>query len=133
MNWKIEYIVDKQFIKVTSEGDFNAKDHREMIEDVTSREFWKAGMPVFFDNRKVNFNGVNYNVINEAARNHIKNNELIGGGRAAILMKSVADFGIGRQFQLLTNGVVSAELHIFQDEKKALGWLLGAQKNNAGH
>lgn len=59
-----------------------------------------------------------------AARdNHAAHEAQIQNARSAILMKSAADYGVGRQFQSLADGHVSAELRIFNNEESAKEWL----------
>lgn len=58
-----------------------------------------------------------------AAENHVAHDERIGTGRAAVLMKAPADYGRGRQFELLTEGRISATMRIFLDEAEAIAWL----------
>jgi hypothetical protein len=57
--------------------------------------------------------------------NHLRNDEHIGDGRAAILVRSLSDYGRGRQFELLTQGRVSATMRVFLDEAEARDWLAG--------
>jgi hypothetical protein len=48
----------------------------------------------------------------------------IGYGKAAIPLRTLADYGRGRQFELLTDCRVGAQLQVFRDEAEALHWLL---------
>ena len=124
MNWTIDYIETQAFVKVITEGEFAAVDHLKMTEDIISRDFWEPGMAVLFDHRKLNFGNTGFDAMKQASINHEKNDARIGNGKAAILMKSVSDFGLGRQFEMLTDEKVSANVHVFLDEKQALRWLL---------
>lgn len=123
MNWTIENIEDKHFVKVVTTGDFTAADHRRMTEDILSQKFWKPGMNVLFDHRNLNFGVTSVPLMKEIGNTHIENDARIGSGKAAILMKSVPDFARGRQFEIITEGKILAKLQIFLDEKKALAWL----------
>jgi hypothetical protein len=124
MNWTIENIADQHFVKVVTMGDFTARDHRQMTEDILSQKFWKPGTNVLFDHRNLNFGVTSVQLMKEIGSTHIENDALIGSGKAAVLMKSVPDFARGRQFEIITEGKISAKLQIFMDEKKALAWLL---------
>jgi hypothetical protein len=124
MNWAFEYVVDKKYIRVVSEGIFTAREQAHLIEDLISQPYWRKGMPVLFDNRKLDYSVGGTTAIKEASRFHIENNERIGGGKAALLMKSATDFGFGRQYELLTDVVTSVNIHVFLDENQALRWLL---------
>ena len=124
MNWTIEQIKDKHFVRVVTSGDFNVADHRRLTEDILSQKFWKPGTNVLFDHRNLNFGVTSVPLMKEIGSTHIENDARIGNGKAAILMKSVPDFARGRQFEIITEGKISARLQIFLDEKKALAWLL---------
>lgn len=121
MEWTVEQRPD--FVVVTTQGPFDVNDHRRMVEDIVSRDFWHPGLSVFFDHRLLDFGWSGFSAIRQAVENHSANDERIGDGKAAILMKSLADYGRGRQFELLTEGQVGAKLRIFRDESEALRWL----------
>lgn len=125
MNWKVENIENPHYVRVITQGDFTVGDQLKMIEDIVSRDFWRPGTDVLFDHRKLDFGVTDINLIREASGNHIKNDDKIGDGKAAILMKSLPDFARGRQFELLTEAKVSAKMRIFKDEDEALSWLTG--------
>jgi hypothetical protein len=124
MNWTIENIADRHFVKVITRGDFTAADHRRLTADILSQKFWKPGTNVLFDHRNLNFGVTSVPLMKEIGSTHIENDAQIGSGKAAVLMKSVPDFARGRQFEIITEGKISANLQIFLDEKKALEWLL---------
>lgn len=124
MEWTIEQASGTDYVVVTTRGAFAADDHRRMVRDIISRDFWRPGMAVLFDHRALDFGDTGYAEMRQAAENHLSNDICIGEGKAAILMKSLADYGRGRQFQLLTEGQVAAKLQVFLDEAQALRWLL---------
>ncbi len=123
MNWTIEYIKEKNFVKIVTEGDFTVGDHLKMIKDIISQKFWKPGMNTFFDHRKLEFSETTVELMKKVSENHKKYEAQIGAGKAAILMKSLEDYLRGRQFELLTSSHASAKMNIFMDEDKALKWL----------
>lgn len=124
MDWTAEYKNDKCFATVRTIGEFTVEDHARMVEDIVSRDFWKPGLDVLFDHRKLNFGFTTIELMKRASANHERNDDRIGDGKAAILMKSVVDFGRGRQFELIAADKVSAKLKVFMDEDSAVDWLL---------
>ena len=124
MKWTFEYIKDKNYIRIVSEGVFSGGEAIQLIEDLLLQPYWRKGMPVLVDNRRVDYSVGGIAAMQEAGKFHIENDERIGEGKAALLMKSVADFGLGRQYELLTDEAVSANVHVFLDENQALRWLL---------
>lgn len=125
MEWTIGHGSSRDYLVVATRGAFSVDDHRRMIEDIISRDFWRPGMSVLFDHRELDFGDSGLAVMRQAAENHLARDICIGDGKAAILMKTLADYGRGRQFELLTEGQVGARLQIFRDEAQALHWLLG--------
>jgi hypothetical protein len=111
-------------VVVTTRGAFDVAEHRRMVEDIVSRDFWRPGTAVLFDHRELSFGDSGYAQMREAGENHLANNDRIGDGKAAVVMGTRADFGRGRQFELLTDGRVDARVHIFLDPEEALVWLL---------
>ena len=123
MKWRIEYSTDRKFVRVNLEGKFSVEGHLAMIEDILAQDFWRPGMSVLFDNRRVDYGDSSFEVMTRASRNQTVHDERIGHGKAALLMKSVSDFGLGRQYEIITDEKVSANVHIFLDENQALRWL----------
>ena len=124
MNWTVENVEKLGFVRITTAGVFSAADHRKMVEDIVSHDFWQPGMNTLFDHTKLTFGKTDIPIMREAGENHVNSDPRIGDGKAAILVKSIADYGRSRQFQLLTDGRISAKLHIFMDENDAIKWLV---------
>src|SRR5687768_1827750 len=102
MEWTIEYIEDKHYIRVNSKGKFNHKDHQRKMAEIVSKVYWKPGLNILFDCTKVDFTGTDLEDVRKVVSYYINRNELIGCGKIAMLMKSMADFGRGRQFEILS-------------------------------
>ena len=94
-----------------------------MIQEVVSQKFWKPGTNLLIDDRKVEFSGTDVDLIRKVSENFRSFGKEIGDGKVAILMDSLTDYARGRQFELLTDYKMSAEIRAFMDEEKALDWL----------
>ena len=123
MRWTVELPEADGYAVVTTSGAFDVSDHLRMIEDVTTRPGWRPGMDVLFDHRALDLGEADLRAMYQAGDNHRRNDERIGDGRAAILVRSLNDYGRGRQFELLTGGRVSATMSVFMDEAEARDWL----------
>ena len=124
MEWTIHHETGRDYLVVTTRGTFSVDDHRRMVDDIVSRDFWRPGMAVLFDHRALDFGDAGFAAMRQAAETHLARDICIGDGKAAVLMGTLADYGRGRQFELLTEGRVSARMQIFLDEAQALRWLL---------
>ena len=125
MRWTVELPGADHYAVVTTSGVFDVSDHVRMIEDITTRPGWRPGMDVLFDHRALALGEADLRAMYEAGENHRSNDERIGDGRAAVLVRSLNDYGRGRQFERLTQGRVSATLSVFLDEAEARDWLAG--------
>ncbi|MDF1503075.1 hypothetical protein [Roseisolibacter sp. H3M3-2] len=123
MEWDVAFDATRGAAVVTTRGVFDDADHARMVADVVGRPQWRPGHRVLFDHRALDFGGAGYQQMLAARDNHVANDARIGNARSAILMKSLADFGRGRQFELLVDGVVRADLAVFVDEGAAWEWL----------
>ena len=125
MHWTVEDQQGQGYVVVATGGEFALRDHVRMIEDIVSRDFWRPGTSVLFDHRALDFGASGLAAMRPAAENHVASDARIGNGRAAVLMNTPADYGRGRQFEMLTDGRVDATVQIFLDETEALRWLRG--------
>ena len=123
MKWSIEFTKDKNYITVTLTGNFNASDHRQMIEDILSQNYWKSGMNLLIDSRVVDYSKSTLDVMRQAGANMSKFESQIGSGKAAVLMGTLFEFGKGRQFEILAEDKSPANIRIFLDESQAVQWL----------
>jgi hypothetical protein len=122
MDWDISFEPDGLAV-VTLRGAFSVEAHRRMVSDVVGHPEWQPGRPVLFDNRQLDLTHTHYADIMATRDNHAAQDDAIGEARSAILVAPGASFGVMRQFELVAEGAVEADLHIFTDEAKAREWL----------
>ena len=123
MNWTIEYIEEDDFVRIETEGHFSEQDNVEMLKDLFYQDYWKPGLDILIDNIKRDYDNDGLEFVKESSLNFIKHDASIGCGKIAILMKSVADFKRGRQFEMLTDEEMCADVGIFLNENQALRWI----------
>lgn len=123
MDWTMKLIEQINTVRVTSSGTFDSDDDLKLVKDIISQNYWKPGMNMLLDHREVKFEGTDINQLRRVSEHHKKYEAEIGAGKMALLMKSLTDFARGRQFELLTEHDMEAEINVFVDEDKALEWL----------
>ena len=102
-NWQ-KYELDCQentrsaLYQIYTRGIFSTADHLKLIEEVVSSDFWLPGTNIPLNHRNLEFGQTDISIFKAASDNHEKNDVRIGDGKAAILMKSLADFGRGCHF-----------------------------------
>lgn len=121
MRWTIED--GAGFVTVRTAGRFNESDHRAMVKNIVAQPFWRPGRDTFFDHRKLTFDGSSAADIGKAADTHRDHDAEIGDGRTALLMATLADYGMGRMFEGRTGDHIHAKLRVFLKEEEALRWL----------
>jgi hypothetical protein len=123
MEWTIERVPGEAYLVVRTRGEFSIQDHLRMTEDILAQPFWVPGTDVLFDHREVEFGDIGFAEMTAARSAHAAHDAEIGSGKSAMLMGSQRDFGLGRQFELLTEEFVAAKLRVFLDEAEARVWL----------
>ncbi len=123
MHWTIEFERDRELVVIRTSGRFNLRDHAAMTEEILAREFWRPGMATLFDHRALDFHDVGFETMSAASRTHRDQDDQIGPGRCAILMKDEADFGRGRMWENISQDRISVQSQIFTDLAAARSWL----------
>ena len=118
MNWSVEYIRDKNYIRIAAAGFFTAEGQLQMMKDIIARDYWQAGMNILCDFRNLEFDADSLDAIRKVSVNRQKLEARIGNGKSALVMKSLADYARGRQYQLLTESKVSARMQVFWMKKR---------------
>jgi hypothetical protein len=98
-----------------------------MFEDLGAHPAFARGQRVLFDNRRIDMSGSDENVIRESVdivQEFMRNLHI---ERVAGLVDSGLNFGVGRQFEILTDVVGGHGFRLFKDEQLALRWLRGEQ------
>jgi hypothetical protein len=133
VNWNIEYVEAQNYIKITGEGVFSIEDHSRVFQDILANEHWEPGIPILFDNRNLDFGVTNVSIIKRASDNYSRVSNRLGNGKTAMLMKSLIDFGRGRQFEMLSEEKCQMNMCIFLEEEKAISWLVSENQKSAFH
>lgn len=123
MNWTIRLVEEGNFVIIETAGHFTGPDNLAMLKDLIEQDYWKTGMNLLVDNRRRDYDDDGMEYIKKSSSNLINKHSAIGCGKIAILMKSVSDFGLGRQFELLTDEEICADVRIFLSDQQALNWI----------
>ncbi len=123
MKWTIGKTEEQCFVRVTLEGEFSTDEFSEIFGDLFAREYWQLGMHILFDESKLSLCDIDYQIIRHTSECYAKHFYHIGDGKIALLMKSLSDYGRGRQFELLTEMKIPTSICIFMVEEEAISWL----------
>ena len=106
----MENVEENNFIKVNLEGDFSPSELPQTLRELFSRQDWKPGNPVLFDDRKPNLANTNLDEIRKGSQLCFEYAEYFGDSKIGVLVGSLTDFAGGRQFELLTENKVEANI-----------------------
>ncbi len=125
MEWRIELQGDERLIRVSTHGAFQLRQQRQMFEELAAHPAFSHPLPVLFDNRKIDMSGSDVNVIRESVDVALKFMRKLRIERLAGLVDTGLNFGVGRQFEILTDAAGGEGFRLFRDEQLALRWLRG--------
>jgi hypothetical protein len=125
MEWRIEPQDDGKLMRVTTNGPFQLEQQRKMFEELGAHPARSPGQAILFDNRRLDLRHSDVDIIRESVeivqefvrKQHIE--------RLAGLVDQGLSFGVGRQFEILTDVVGGHGFRLFKDEELALRWLRG--------
>lgn len=123
MDYTIEFNAADRYFLVTTHGEFSMSDFQKLAESLLHHENWATGVSCLFDYRKTNFLKVDRQELIQAASLHQQNDDAIGRGKSALVMADIGNFGMGRMYQGITDGMVQANFGVFLDFDEALSWL----------
>ncbi len=124
MNWMIDFKKRENYIKISCEGIFVFEDLSGQCDQLFSHRSWKQDIGLLFDFSNFDFGTIDLNVSRMVVTRYQEISELLGSGKVVLLMNSALGFGLGRQFQILSEDTGHRKIEVFNDEAKALTWLL---------
>lgn len=125
MDWIIELQEDGGLIRVATGGPFQLRQQRQMFEELGAHPAFAQGQRVLFDNRRIDMTGSDEAAIREAVGIVQEFMGKLRIERLAGLVDSGLNFGVGRQFEILTDVTGGHGFRLFKDEQLAIRWLRG--------
>jgi hypothetical protein len=124
MQYSIIFDDLNNYFFINTTGTFNVDIFSKLAKDLLTHPKWVTGSNCIFDYRNTDFIKTSTNELLSATNMHKRNNDIIGHGKSAFVMKDIANFGIGRMYQSLTEGNVDTSFYIFTDINKAIDWVM---------
>ena len=123
MEWHIEILKDPELIMVTTSGQFSLDAQHRMFQELGRVPGLQRGVPVLFDNRHIDMAGASPDIMRsavETVQSFIRTHKV---ERLAGLVNAGVNFGMGRQFELLTEVAGGHGFRLFKDATLAIDWL----------
>jgi hypothetical protein len=125
VDWTIELQEDGGLIRVSTGGLFQLRQQRQMFEELGAHPAFPLRSRVLFDNRRIDMSGSDEAAIRESVDIVQEFMHKLHIERLAGLVDSGLNFGVGRQFEILTDLAGGHGFRLFKDERLALRWLRG--------
>ena len=125
MEWRIELEAEGHVVRVTTSGLFLLRDQERMFGELARHPVFTPGSPVLFDNRRLDLSGSNADIMRTSVAivQRFLHDQRVD--RIAGLVEGELNFGMGRQFEILTEVTGGHGFRLFTNEELALGWLRG--------
>ncbi|MCX5694730.1 MAG: hypothetical protein NT014_06405 [Candidatus Omnitrophica bacterium] len=125
MHYKITYTDLTDLLMVITEGQMNSRDFIAMAEDLLCHSRFLPGANVIFDHTALEFSNVFVDDLQKIRAFHMANEERIGGGKSAIVVKAGLS---GEWHKLWSQGEkikTENKEQVFENCCDALNWLKG--------
>ena len=128
MDWTCERSEAPQFIRVIGDGLFSGEGFARMFDDLFALPHWRFGIPLLFDQRKIDYSEVTSSQLLTASDVFISRNDQLAFTRIAVIFET-ADLGLAGRFDLITKQMSKAMVKICRGEKEALDWVTPQNPN----
>jgi len=123
MNYKISYLDAAGSLVVKADGRMNADDYISMAKDLLKHPRCLAGINVIFEHTGLEFAGVSADDLQKIRAFHMQNEERIGNGKSAIVVKA----GMSLEWHKLWSSgekIKTANIvRVFENYEDALKWI----------
>ncbi len=124
MDWDIRH-EEGGYLLVTTDGHFSLADQQQMFNELRALPVASARSRILFDNRRLDLAGSNLDVITRSVQVVQKFMEEERIERLAGLVDQGVNFGVGRQFEALSDMAGGHGFRLFNDGALARRWLCG--------
>lgn len=123
MYWSFERSESPEFIRIITSGVFRSNRFEEMFDDLTSLSYWRNGVPLLFDHRKLDFADVDPIELMSLADQFVHRNPDFAFTPIAILFANRKSLKIGKRYGAITEDRSQAEVRRFLKERDAIEWI----------
>lgn len=124
MEFEITFNDDNNFFVIKTSGDFDIYDFEKLAYQLLEDPNWEPGANCIFDYRMTDFTKVGLKAFVRSKTLHSINDQLIGDGKSALVMKDLSNLGLGRIYGGMTEPFVQTKFSVFSDYGKAQEWIM---------
>ena len=121
MKYKIKYLNPDNLFIIKTDGSMTGKDFIAMAKGILEHPNYKPGNNVLFDHLELNIKNVTIQNIEKIRNFHMENENIIGNGKSAIVVKSQSEWdNIWNQGEKIkTKNIVK----LFDTFDNAMNWI----------
>jgi hypothetical protein len=127
MKWNIQFDDSEGFIRAYQSGEFSVTDEALFLHEVFRSPEWKFGLPLMIDFCHLNIDNMRFAQVAASSGLMVQMADQVGPGKLALLCDDEEQFGLGRQFQMLTEFNLGREIRVYRDENEAIRFLTTAR------
>ena len=123
MKYEINYLNSGDIYIVKTTGNMTGDDFVSMAEELLNHSEWQKNNNVLFDHQNLNFDNTSLEDIDKIRNFHKKNEDRIGNGKSAIVVKSglLSEWNkLWSQGEKIKTGNI---VKIFDDYNNAIHWI----------
>ena len=119
----IKYDQNRKMLNISVSGRSGFDELTSTLETITNSKDYPPDTRAIWDIRKADFSYANYQLVREAVkiRSCFKKRH---NCRSALIVSSNYQYGLGRMFEMISDGKIPHKLKVFRDFEEGEKWLL---------
>ena len=121
---EINYDQNRKMLNISVSGTSDFDEFSSTLETITSSTDYPPNVRAVWDIRKADFSFANFHLVREVVniRSSFKKRN---NCRSALIVSGNLQYGLGRMFEMLSEGKIPHQLMVFRDYTEGEQWLLG--------
>ena len=119
----IKYDKDRKMLNIAVSGKSGFEEFSSALEKITTSKEYPPNTRAVWDIRNADFSWANLQLVKEAVniRSSFTKRD---NCRSALIVSSNLQYGLGRMFEMLSDGKVPHQLKVFRKYEEGVKWLL---------
>ena len=127
MKWNIQFDDSEGIIRAYQSGEFTVADEALFLHEVVRSPKWEIGLPLMIDFCHLDIDNMRFPQVASLSGLIVEMADQVGPGKLALLCDNEEQFGLGRQFQMLTEFDLGREIRVYRNENEAIRFLTAAR------
>ncbi|MGD9158494.1 MAG: hypothetical protein PVG39_08820 [Desulfobacteraceae bacterium] len=122
----IKYDQNRKMLNITVSGISDFNEFSSTLETITNSTDYPPNVRAVWDIRKADFSFANFQLVREVVkiRRSFKKRDHC---RSALIVSGNLQYGLGRMFEMLSDGKIPHQFMVFRDYEEGEQWLLKNQ------